>query len=290
MSPLSVRPQAAGKRRARPWIGLVLVVTAPLLASACGGSYRAETSAQGPPTAIASEPARAPVGELKLLLGFNEAPVGPVDAGTVFRDSAGANPAVAVYPEATNIRLQVVDGAERGKVMQFPDPCSADDPQCLRGIIEIGPSTELDVGDADFSYGAHLRLNASDIRDGANVVQRGYSTRGSGQWKLQVDDDAGRPECVLVGSGTQEVQTVKSDRSVADGRWHALECQRVGHELVLLFDGTIAGRTDTTDRLKISPSTPIRVGAKHVKKGSDPFFGSVDDVFLRIGRREDPTR
>ena len=190
---------------------------------------------------------------------------------------------MAVYPEATNTRLQVVDETGRGRVMQFPDPCSAHDPQCLRGIIEIGPSAALDVGDADFSYGAHLRLDASDIRDGANVVQRGYSTGGAGQWKLQVDDDAGRPECVLVGSGTQEAQTVESDRSVADGRWHAVECQRVGQELALLIDGTIAGRTDTTERLRISPSTPIRIGAKHVKKGSDPFFGLVDDVFLRIG-------
>lgn len=285
MSALSPRPTGASRRRARPWIWILLAVTAPLLASACGGSDRAETTSQGtPPNAAASEPAQAPVGELRLLLGFEEASVGPVEEGTVFTDSSEwANPAVAVYPEATNTPLVVTDDAERGRVMQFPNPCSSVDPQCLRGIIEVGPSAGLDVGDADFSYGAHLKLNASDIRDGANVVQRGYSTGMSGQWKLQVDDEAGRPECVLVGSGTEEAQTVESDRSVADGRWHAVECQRVGQELVLLVDGTIAGRTDTRDRLRISPSTPIRMGAKHVKKGSDPFFGSVDNVFLRIG-------
>ena len=74
MSRLSARAPRACRRRSRPWIGLVLVVTASLVGSGCGGSPRAGTTALGtPPTAIASEPARAPVGELKLLLGFDEA-------------------------------------------------------------------------------------------------------------------------------------------------------------------------------------------------------------------------
>jgi hypothetical protein len=221
---------------------------------------------------------------LRMLLVFDGEPPGAVTEGAAFRDSSGwGNGAIVRYPESLVVRLEIAEDPDRGGVLVLPAPCAAEDPACLRGILEVDSTPQLDVGDADFSFGAHLKLRRGDLRDGGNVVQKGYSTGGSGQWKLQVDDEEGRPECVLVGTGTDEVLKVKGDRSVTDGQWHAVECRREGRTLELRIDGMPAGRSDAPDPLVITNPDPIRVGGKHTKEGSDPIFGQVDAVFLRVG-------
>jgi hypothetical protein len=222
-----------------------------------------------------------------MMLTFDDEAVGPLEPNAEVRDSSGfGNTAVARYPESDKppeVLLEVAADPDRGGVLVLSQPCNADNPDCLRGVLEVESAIGLDVGDADFSYGAHVRLSQDDLRDGTNIVQKGYSTGGFGQWKLQIDDDRGRPECILVGTGGEVVQRVKADRSVSDSQWHAVECRRDSEAITILIDGVTAGRIVPEKRLIISPETPIRVGGKNLKLGSDPYFGELDDVFLQVG-------
>jgi hypothetical protein len=71
--------------------------------------------------------------------------------------------------------------------------------------------------------------------------------------------------------------------SLADGAWHSVECRRKVQELSIFVDDKLAGKASFSDTLIISPESPIRVGGKNLKPGSDPYFGELDDIYLEIG-------
>lgn len=240
-----------------------------------------------PQDTASAEPREGAGVGLRMFLGFEGEPAGALEPEAEIQDASGfGNSAVVRYPEqdtASMVLLQVAADETRGSVLKLPEPCDADDPACLRGILEVEPSMSLDVGAADFAFGAHVRLTGDDLRGGDNVVQQGYSTGGAGQWKLQIDDGLGRPECVLVGSGGEQVQKIMAELSVADGAWHSVECRRKVQELSIFVDDKLAGKASFSDTLIISPESPIRVGGKNLKPGSDPYFGELDDIYLEIG-------
>jgi hypothetical protein len=141
----------------------------------------------------------------------------------------------------------------------------------------------LSPGSADFSFGGDLRLRLEDLRQGSNVVQKGYSTGEGGQWKLQVDDKRGFPSCVLVDSDTGEVTRLLGDRTVADGSWHTVICERSGVDVTLRVDGQVSGLERGRSVTNVANTAPVRIAGKHVKPDGDFYFGEVDNVFLRIG-------
>ncbi|MEV8518091.1 hypothetical protein [Dactylosporangium sp. NPDC051484] len=77
---------------------------------------------------------------------------------------------------------------------------------------------------------------------GANVTQKGFSISDS-QFKLQVDGMAGRPSCVIVGTGSPTIFVALASRSVAGERWHQIACSRGNALLTVAVDGVKPGRT-----------------------------------------------
>jgi hypothetical protein len=125
-------------------------------------------------------------------------------------------------------------------------------------------------------------MTHGDLADGANVVQKGYSVGGMGQFKLQVDHRLGHPSCVLA-NGQRRIFRAEPWLDVADGRWHNLACNRNGDRLSLTVDGVERATVRVPASLSIANAEPLRVGGKGLSNGNDQFAGSIDNVFVMIG-------
>lgn len=168
----------------------------------------------------------------------------------------------------------------RGSAILFP-------PRCLRRIcphvaLQTPSTADLNPGSRDISYGADVFLSPTQTSKGQNVIQKGYSTRGS-QWKLQIDGVAGRPSCVLVGDRSPRIRMATSVVSVADSRWHRVRCSRVGGTLSVWVDNVLRGRIGIPPRLSVTNNRPMSIGGKGAYADNDQFNGALDNVWVRIG-------
>jgi hypothetical protein len=167
-----------------------------------------------------------------------------------------------------------------GGAVAFPPPCRAE--PCPRIALRAVPAGDLDPGNRPIRYGASVRLAPDETTKGENVLQKGYSARGS-QYKLQIDGTAGEPSCVLVDDDHPQIQVAKSDRSVADDRWHTLECRRDGARLSILVDGVRRGAATIPTDLSVRNRIPLSIGSKGSFTDNDQFQGVLDDVWVDIG-------
>ncbi|WP_250002451.1 LamG-like jellyroll fold domain-containing protein [Actinoplanes sp. M2I2] len=167
-----------------------------------------------------------------------------------------------------------------GKALAFPPPCR--DEPCPRIALRAGSTTELNPGRRPLRYGASVRLAADQTTKGENVMQKGYSVRGS-QYKLQIDGLAGRPSCVLVDDRRTAIHAAISSSGVADDRWHRLECRRSGARLSILVDGVVRGRATLPADLSVSNGLPFSIGGKGSYADNDQFQGLLDEVWVGIG-------
>jgi hypothetical protein len=165
-----------------------------------------------------------------------------------------------------------------GWAARFPPRCEV--AGCPRVILEGRPAPELNPGTRGVRYGASVLMTPEDTGDGANVVQKGFSTGGVTQFKLQVDGAEGRPSCVLASKTT--IYRVIAPVSVSDGRWHALACARAGRSLSIAVDGVSRGAVKVPLSVSIVNSEPLRIGGKNVSADNDQYAGLLDDVFLAI--------
>ncbi|HWG98955.1 MAG TPA: hypothetical protein VNV66_06450 [Pilimelia sp.] len=104
-----------------------------------------------------------------------------------------------------------------GWAARFPDRCTGPAAGCPRAILESSRPDLFNPGTRPIRYGAAVLMTRRDTAPGANVLQKGYSTDGGSQYKLQVDGAAGRPSCV-VADARRTIYRVTSPVSVADGR------------------------------------------------------------------------
>jgi hypothetical protein len=169
-----------------------------------------------------------------------------------------------------------------GLAVRFPARCRTAAAACPRAILEAQPAGGLSPGRRAVRWGAAVRMSPEDTAAGANVVQQGYST--GGQFKLQVDGTAGRPSCAVVGSGPTGIYLAVADVTVADGRWHTVDCTRDGATLRIAVDGTPRGSVPVPARLSIVSDEPLRIGGKGLRGDNDQFAGTLDDVYVRIDR------
>jgi hypothetical protein len=168
-----------------------------------------------------------------------------------------------------------------GSALVFPPPCH--DEPCPRIALRAAPATDLDPGTRPIRWGASVRLAADQTTKGENVVQKGYSARGS-QYKLQIDGLPGHPSCVLVDDKRPRIHVAESGVSVADGRWHTLECRRSGTSLLVLVDGVRRGVATVPADLAVRNRIPLSVGGKGSFTDNDQFQGALDDVWVSIGQ------
>ena len=215
---------------------------------------------------------------------------------------AVAAPAVTVAQYAFNVRSSLIlDGSGNGHTLRvvsghggivrpvvhgpgmalaFPARCTG--PACPHVALQAPSSADLNPGTRDIAYGAEVLLAADQTSKGQNVVQKGYSTTSS-QWKLQIDGLAGRPSCVLVGDRRPVIRIATSSVSAADGRWHALRCERRGTSLAVYVDGVPRGQTAVPATLSVANDRPLSIGGKGAYVDNDQFNGALDNVWVRIG-------
>ncbi|GLW29067.1 LamG-like jellyroll fold domain-containing protein [Actinoplanes regularis] len=173
-----------------------------------------------------------------------------------------------------------------GQAMLFPQACGQS--RCPRLVLQTPSSPELNPGTLPIRFGATVWLAPGQTSDGQNILQKGYSESG-GQYKLQVDKLPGHPSCTMVSDGTESSQEsrrihfAKSEVTIADGAWHAVECVRSGTALSVLVDGVVHGRTVLPADLTVDNTAPLTLGGKGLGPDSDPFQGALDDAWISIG-------
>jgi hypothetical protein len=123
-------------------------------------------------------------------------------------------------------------------------------------------------------------MASTDVADGANVVQDGFSVGDGTQYKPQVGRLAGHPSRVL--AGTTQIYRVIAPVDVADGRWHDLGRRRIGPVLAISVDGMPRGAVNVPTRLSIVNNYPLRIGGKGTNPDNDQFAGQIDDVYVAI--------
>jgi hypothetical protein len=230
----------------------------------------ATTAAAVVVTAVASTPAAhaTVVGTPVLRYSFDKG----------FSDESGHGHALTVYAVRGGTTAAVANGT--GQALRFPKHCTGR--KCPRVVLQTASTDELNPGTAAFRYGATILLPKKETTSGQNVLQKGYSSAG-GQYKLQIDGKAGRPSCVLVGTGRRGIHQARSPVSVADGAWHTIECQRSGSTLSVTVDGVVRDTATVPATLSVSNAAPLSIGGKGAYADNDQFQGTVDEVWVARG-------
>lgn len=270
--------EVAHRRRRRavgtgPGMFLAVVVASVSLLSACGGDDKVAPKGEATPTT-----APAPdFSDADLWLSFEDEAVS-FDGGREFPDEL-ERPYAGVVVTANDGKVKVVPGADgSGQGLKFPDPCT-DEAGCPRAMVEVLSDAALDPGDADFEFGATVQMEPQETNKGSNILQKGRFGTAGGQWKLQVDNIAGNPSCVV--RSDQEPVLVRSSETIADSAWHHVVCRRDAEGLSIDVDGTVDREDEQTG--SIISEFPLRVGSPGVGDDDDQFHGRLDNVFLRVG-------
>jgi hypothetical protein len=194
-------------------------------------------------------------------------------------DVGGARELLPLGQNGGSLRL-VPQGS--GFAVAYPRRCTlARSELCPRAILQGLRDDSLNPGTRPLQYGASVLMDRSDLADGANVVQKGYSVGGGSQYKLQVDHLLGHPSCVIAGQ-RHWIYRAEPWVDVADGRWHSLVCTRTANRLTLTVDGVSRAWVRVPSHLSIANPEPLRVGGKGPAKGNDQFAGEIDNVFVSI--------
>jgi Concanavalin A-like lectin/glucanases superfamily len=191
----------------------------------------------------------------------------------------GGHPLHALSQNGGTLSL-VRQGA--GMALAYPPRCRAPhERKCPRAILEGDRDDNLNPGRRPLTYGASVLMTHSDLADGANVFQKGYSVGGVSQFKLQVDHRLGHPSCVIAGQSAR-IYRAEPLLDVADGTWHNLVCARTATSLTIIVDGVPRATVPVPAKVSIANTEPIRVGGKGPNKGNDQFAGMIDNVFMTI--------
>jgi hypothetical protein len=200
--------------------------------------------------------------------------------GGLGRSIADADGQFPLTPISQNDGTLEFTPRDAGMAMRFPARCTIEEEICPRAILEGTRVDALNPGVRPLEYGASVLMTRDDLADGANVMQKGYSTGGVTQFKLQVDHLEGRPSCVIASK--QKIYKVQPKIDIADGTWHALTCKRDGSQLTMTIDGVDSGSVVVPPTLSIANAEPLRIGGKGANARNDQFAGQIDDVHLTI--------
>ncbi|MCA1693160.1 MAG: hypothetical protein LC733_13570, partial [Actinobacteria bacterium] len=201
--------------------------------------------------------------------------------GRFVTDSSGSRRG---YEDAlTGGRVEVVDHPGQGRALTFPPPCDDSAPICRRAIIDVADVAFLNPGAEPFAYGADLLVAPNEATPGANILQKGFATAASSQWKLEMAGE-GKPRCVLVARNTGTVYRAESTVTVADGAWHRVACTRAATALSIQVDATAPRVVPLPEGLVIaSPGEPLRLGGSTAHQTTNRFSGGLDNVYYRLG-------
>jgi hypothetical protein len=171
--------------------------------------------------------------------------------------------------------------ASTGRYIRMPLRCAAGATTCPRALLEGTDDADLDPGTRTFRWGATMYLSKSQLAGSANIMQKGVYTNES-QWKMQVGEDQGKAQCVVVGQGGA-AYLVRSSITVADSKWHKIVCVRSAGLLAVYVDGVNRGRLSIPASLSIANNKPLRIGGPNFNTNSDMYHGFLDDVYASLG-------
>jgi concanavalin A-like lectin/glucanase superfamily protein len=192
--------------------------------------------------------------------------------GVALRIRTADNGAVRFYPTANST----------GKYIRMPLRCAAGATTCPRALLEGADDADLDPGTRTFRWGATVYQSRSQLAGSSNVMQKGVYTTES-QWKMQIGEDQGKAQCVVVGQGSGAAYLVRSSVTVADSKWHKILCLRNAGLLAVYVDGVNRGYVRIPTNLSIENNKPLRVGGPNFNTNSDMYHGFLDDVYASVG-------
>jgi Laminin G domain len=145
-------------------------------------------------------------------------------------------------------------------------------------IVTVPDNANLDPGTRDFAVTIRMRTTA---RFG-NLIQKGQSGAKGGYFKFQ--NPNGIVQCLFRGS-TGSI-AVGSGRTLNDGGWHTIRCERTATRVTMTVDGVVVARRNGTTG-SISNTWPLSIGGKvncdQIEVTCDYFAGSIDRVQLDAG-------
>lgn len=151
-----------------------------------------------------------------------------------------------------------------------------------RGRLLVSPSVDLSPGTGDIVIG--MRLATTDLH--ANLLQAGTTGPGKHVVKLELANNPARtmegvPRCQF--SGALKTQHLAAATPINDGRWHWLECAKVGTWLEVRVDGCVVvrkksavGEINLTDKAWTIGAKPTAGAAST----GDALLGKVTDAFV----------
>ncbi|MCB9376824.1 MAG: hypothetical protein H6515_13280 [Microthrixaceae bacterium] len=267
-------------------IGAVVAITlvTALGSSACGGDDAVADSAQnrGRDTAhpsTSSAPSRSSSTSTKSGSG---SPISEVVADWRMDEPPGSQTLIDDGPDGLDgtIGSQVSSGVEeQGAVAQRRAAVAPDEPPvAVDRLAEVPHDKRLNPGDGPYAVTVRLRTTSPK----GNVVQKGQFGVPGGYFKIDMDD--GRVACLFLGS--KGSSHARSRRSIVDGRWHEVRCERDGDDLVLRVDGAEVARRDKPVG-SIDNTFPLTIAGKlacdQVERFCDYFSGDIDRVLIERG-------
>jgi hypothetical protein len=183
--------------------------------------------------------------------------------------------------------LTVIDHPGQGKAVRFPAPCTpTPTTTCGLALLQTARTDDLNPGTRDFSYGADVLMTSAETRRHASIMQKGPVPNPGGQWKLQIEDTAGRPSCVITGKGAapDDIPRALATVSVADGSWHKIQCVKTATVLTIYVDSINRGHASLPTGLTIENSYPMKVGGLNTTDqiNNDQYFGALDNVYFNL--------
>lgn len=142
-------------------------------------------------------------------------------------------------------------------------------------IVRVPHADDLNPGSGDFSYGAWVNFTELPPAQTWDILRKGLSTTGGGNYKLELFTGNGtaRARCSWMDVSGATITVVRGT-GLNDGRWHRLTCSRSGDTFTVDVDGSTTSNPKTLGA--ISNSADLTIGAKATD--SDVFRGLIDDA------------
>jgi len=153
------------------------------------------------------------------------------------------------------------------------------------GHINVVPDNDsLDPGFSNFAVVTRIRFTSTLDR---NIVQKGQSAVNGRAFKMKARgaEHAGFISCLFRGSDGDSY--VDSNRSLANGKWHTIQCKRTNQGTVMRVDGVVTERNDN-DPGSIDNDWPIAIGGntscwEGAARNCNYWWGDIDYIRWMIG-------
>jgi hypothetical protein len=158
------------------------------------------------------------------------------------------------------------------------DRLQPDTPPARPGhVVTVRDNSALDPGNRSYLVTVRLRTN----NHFGNIIQKGQATAAGGNFKLQIPN--GRVECLFRGSRGSRMAIAR--RTINDGAWHTVQCERDSNGVTLRIDGAVDARAHGWTGT-IANSWPLAIGGKidcdQVHVGCDYYAGDIDGVEISV--------